>query len=184
MLNTNPTWEMLGFQGTDDFGREKPESYLLRICKTFPNIPKEVLLQWPYLHQRNPVFTKLYGWIDYSKVVFNLVRWPTKKILKIGVYSEFSQHAETYKKFLSERDLERISGARKIADFWQKNGSWEVPIIVLKTKDITIPQGINLEKPFHLVEGHTRLGWLMGFNDPSTPFKSADFHNLWLMEIK
>jgi hypothetical protein len=184
MLLIHQTWKLLAFKGTNDLGKENLQLYLNRINTSFPQMPNDVLGQWIYQHQRNPEIIKLYGWIDYSKAQFKLVKWSTEKILKIKTYSEFSQHTETYKHFKSGESLEQIGGSEIDRKFWLENGTWRTPIIVLDTDNIITPENVKLERPYQLVEGHTRLGWLMGFNNSTTPYKCKAFHNVWLMSCQ
>lgn len=42
-----------------------------------------------------------------------------------------------------------------------QNGTWPSPIIVFKNeKDISVGNGEFLGKPYHLLEGHLRLGYI------------------------
>ena len=100
MISVHPTWKRLGFNGTDNLGKEDKHQYLVRIRKDFPNIPEPVLEQWIYLHHRNSEMQKLYGWIDYSKATFELVSWTTEQILEIKSFPEFEKYVRmTPKKY-------------------------------------------------------------------------------------
>ena len=54
----------------------------------------------------------------------------------------------------------------KVASHWIEFGTWRTPIVVLNTKEIkNVPAGIEFQKPYQLIEGHTRMGWFRAFRN-------------------
>ena len=161
---------------------EEIEGYNYRIGQTYKNIPEEVLQQWLFLHTQNPDMINNYGWIDYYKAVFSEVSWTEKEISKIQVFSRYKPYVE------SRSNTESFSGFRCISedkDYWVNFGTWRVPIIVLKTDTIkTKPDYCELNRPYQLIEGHTRLGYFKAFSKYNeTGLNVAKSHKIYLMEI-
>lgn len=187
----HPTWHDLAYKGTDDLGREDKFEYLDRITNKYPNLPAPVLEQWTYLHHRNSDMQRLYGWIDYSKVKFDLQSWTTDQILRIKPVSSpearFDEYVDmTEDKIKSTKSLKK-EYSEEIVNHWIDSGTWRTPIIVLNTQEIRVlPQTIKLQKPYQLIEGHTRLGWFKAFNsfpDLQHPYRLANNHQIWLMSL-
>lgn len=166
-----------------DENDETFEAYAWRIQKSFPNIPKDVLKQWMFLHIYNPHMIDNYGWINFGKVIFSEVDWSHEQIIQIQIYSKFSPYVQERSK------TETFSGfmcVQEDKEFWKNQGTWRVPIIVLKTENLSaVPKYSELKKPYQLVEGHSRLGYYLAFFRYCQKglVKMAKAHKVFLMEV-
>jgi hypothetical protein len=176
--------------GKDEDHREDKQQYIGRITSEFPNIPADVLDQWIYPHHFNEEIRLLYGWMDYEKVVFTLAEWGDDQIASIKVYSDFRPYVEmTTRKVRSALPdkLRSIELREEVVRSWAERGTWRTPIIVLDSKDVAgAPKGVEINRPYQLVEGHTRLGWFNAFRsvqgrDSKNTFTKT--HRLWLMSV-
>ena len=161
---------------------EEIESYSQRIGQAYKNIPEEVLQQWFFLHAQNLEMINNYGWIDYHKAIFTEVYWTEAEISRIQIFSKYKPYVE------SRSNTENFSGFRctpKDKEYWANLGTWRVPIVVLKTDTIKIkPDYSELNRPYQLVEGHTRLGYFQAFSKyHDNGLKVAQSHKIYLMEI-
>lgn len=122
--------------------------------------PNSVIEQFYIDHNDDGVFKELYGDLDILKMNWSLIEVGTEKFLQINkaasypnFLKETSQDASRFKEE-GEYAIARIE--RDVA-YWKKNGTWSVPPIFI--------DGHILKNPtteFHLVEGHTRVGSLIG----------------------
>ena len=72
-----------------------------------------------------------YGWINFGKVIFFEVDWSHEQIMQIQIYSKFSPYVQERSK------TETFSGfmcVQEDKEFWKNQGTWRVPIIVLKNR--------------------------------------------------
>ena len=183
----HPTWMRLA-PGKDEDHREDKQQYVGRIRSEFPNIPEGVLEQWIYPHHFNEEMRLLYGWMNYEKVGFSLAEWGGEQVALIKVYSGFRPYVElTTRKVLASLPdrLRSIELRGEVVRSWTENGTWRTPIIVLASRDVVgLPKGVELNRPYQLVEGHTRLGWFNAFRAGRgrggiRPL--AELHEVWLM---
>jgi hypothetical protein len=121
-------------------------------------------------------------------VDFTLAEWGNDQISAVKVYSEFRHYVEmTTRKVLSALPykLRSIELREEVVSSWTENGTWWTPIIVLASRDIVeVPADVELNRPYQLVEGHTRFGWFNAFRaglDCVSPYPLANTHKLWLM---
>lgn len=183
----HPTWVRLA-PGKDEDHREDKQQYIGRISSEFPNIPEDVLEQWIYPHHFNEEIQLLYGWMNYEKVRFSLATWTNTQIESVKVYSDFRRYVEsTTRKVLMSLPgkLPSIELREEVVHSWTQYGTWRTPIIVLDTKDVVgAPEGVELNRHYQLVEGHTRLGWFNAFRAckvRGSSYPLAESHKLWLM---
>jgi hypothetical protein len=55
--------------------------------------------------------------------------------------------------------FDRLSCTDEDKDYWKQFGTWQVPIIVLETENlINVPNYAELNRPYQLIEEHTRFG--------------------------
>lgn len=183
-LQLHPTWMRLA-PGKDEDHKEDKQQYINRIRLEFPNIPEDILEQWIYPHHFNDEIRFLYGWMNYEQVRFSLATWTNAQIKSVKVYSDFRRYVEnTTRKVLTAlpSKLPAIELREEVVHNWEEYGTWRTPIIVLASKDIMgVPEGVELNRPFQLVEGHTRLGWFNAFRackDRGSPYPLAESHKL------
>jgi hypothetical protein len=156
------------------------EEYIQRISQSFENIPEKVLRQWLYLHTGKLDMIRNYGWIDYHKAAFAEVLWTQNQISQIQVFSKYQPYVKSRSKIQSFSDFRCVPEDK---DYWICFGTWRTPIVVLKTNTIiTEPRYSELNKPYQLIEGHTRLGHFNALFNYQQKYLS-ELHKVYLMEI-
>ena len=183
----HPTWkELIPSRTLNQVGQsgETLEQYIKRIKRKFKNIPNKVLEQWLYLHTSDPYVIQNYAWIDYTAVRFTEVLWSYEQIAQIQVFSEFRYYVEMRTKTNS---LEQFMCVAEDKAYWEMYGTWRIPIIVLNTQNLSNPPRFSeLNKPFQLVEGHSRLGYYKAFYRyfQQGLVQMPNLHKIFLMEVR
>jgi len=182
-VDVHPSWlELVPIKKAEGYKckNEDIEEYLHRIGHGFKNIPESVLRQWLYLHTINPDMINNYGWIDYHKATFVEMLWTDEQISQIQVFSRYRPYVESRSKIEQLSDFMCI---RKDKDYWAKYGTWRIPIVVLKTVSIYgKPNRSELNKPYQLIEGHSRIGYFRAFCRFREEYiKNEKLHKIYLM---
>ncbi len=149
------------------------------------HIPKEVLLQWNFLHFENYEMQRNYAWMDYSKMQFRLETWNLERLLDIYVISDFRDYVE---RRAASKSFDEFFCIDADKHEWESKGTWRTPPIILDCKSITanIPKYSEISKGFQLVEGHSRLGYLyslMRFSKQNI-VTLANKHNVFVMSYQ
>jgi hypothetical protein len=158
---TSETWKSLKPRCDFNQSRETDETeieYYHRLQDTF-SFPLDVIEQWLYPHYYNVNTINNYGWLDYSRVAFTLTSLSAKTLSQANVIAEY------------EPWVENRSTARSFSEFmcrpeddhhWRTELTWRIPPIVIDVISLPpIPDHAELRGPLQLVEGHTRLGYLI-----------------------
>lgn len=164
--------EILNLAVEDSGGRANIR--LLR--KLIPNVPKDVFEQFFYDHGRNSQFQLQYGNLDISTIIWKENIISAKELLDLNIYSSFSDWVkEVEKRTLkcTSNDFSMIDTRIKVSNYWKNNKTWlRSPILLSGTI-------MNLNKNYHLVEGHTRISILKGLI--SNGIISVDSkHRIWI----
>ncbi|MEO8606243.1 MAG: hypothetical protein ABI690_00050 [Chloroflexota bacterium] len=122
-------------------------------------IPALVIDQWIYQHYYNSHTVDNYGWIDYREAEFNetsLTNYLLKTLYIIEDYRPYvNQRSQS-------RPFEDFTCKSEDLEYWKTNGSWRIPPIVLDVKSFSnAPSYAELGNSLQLIEGHTRLGYLL-----------------------
>jgi hypothetical protein len=180
------TWKQLKPKRNFDYcdsSDETPLEYSQRIISIFNNIPIDVLIQWQFEHIYNLDMVNNYGWINYHQVTFDLVYWSEKELSKVQVFSDFKNYV--YRKS-SLSDFDHLSCTDEDKNYWEQFGTWRVPIIVLETENIiNLPNYAELNRPYQLIEGHTRFGNYNAIKRLCQPGKVqiSNKHKVFLMSV-
>lgn len=131
---------------------EKFEEYFRRIHKLLPNWPEEVVKEWLYRHNNQ---IEDYFYLGFHNFKFSLEKWENEQIMKL-----INSHKMDY--VIDPLGLQILDKPYSfLQKYIHKNGTWPSPIIVLKTEDDAILGSKELlGKPYHLLEGHLRLGYI------------------------
>lgn len=144
----------------DGYGdRWDPEpwpQYRRRAKSLLPNFPELAIEQWLYRHYDCAVND--YGWLNLPLLTFCQETWPTDRVL--AEVNEWEGHGLIEKMTrLLRTDSEQQQhwlGVRMIG-----TGTWPVPIMIIRNScGLKRPDGLRLWSPYHLMEGHHRLGYL------------------------
>jgi hypothetical protein len=180
------TWLELKPNENNDGNQEYFSEYYNRICETkfeLGEFPKEVYEQWIHPHHKNNKTLKNYSWINFNFIEFELVSWDFESLNKLYVIEEFQSYVNQRASF---NNIEDFCCIDEDIDYWKTNGTWKIPPIILDINSLSLelPSWSELKKPFQLVEGHSRLGYLKSMRniESSGEFKLAEKHNIYLMK--
>ena len=131
------------------------EVYRHRVNGLLPSWPDCPLRNWLYRHYAYAVSD--YGWLRFDKMSFELVSWPGELIRR-----DVRTHKLDLVDRLGTRILSNSPSMRSwLQSFVLDHGTWPAPIIVLaNTRALRSPRGEVYGQPYHLLEGHLRLGYL------------------------
>ncbi|MEX6627078.1 hypothetical protein [Tenacibaculum salmonis] len=89
------------------------------------------------------------------------------------------------------RDFSELIESNNRAEWynsWVENGTWLTPPIILDVSSINIeiPEWSNIKAPFQLVEGHTRLGFLLSLirKNKKENTTLALTHSVYVMKVE
>ncbi|MBU3130560.1 hypothetical protein [Clostridium tagluense] len=156
--------------------------YCKRINREIGKFHESVLEQSFYKLYNHSGFVDEFSCINYYKVKFELVDFSVSSIMKIlppkfsGVYLQ--DRIDSLKKINGEIKRSSYGHLRELINHWYKYGTWQVPIIVMKSYEFS--EG-NYRLPYQLVEGHNRLSWIQYFANNQSDFNLANCHKIWLM---
>jgi hypothetical protein len=151
---------------------EPADEYVRRMQATvLPHWPEEPLVEW--LH-RNYNSLKDYGFLGYDSLHFELQTWDLEAIpgreafADPGFCDDFSGSFEY-----------RVREVDWLARYMNEHGTWSTPIYLLENLDgaISYPWGERLNQPYHLLEGHRRLSFLVALRHLG---KALPGHQIWL----
>jgi uncharacterized CHY-type Zn-finger protein len=176
---TSQSWKKLKpLRNFDEF-KESDETKLEcynRLKNKF-NIPLEVIEQWIYPHYYNKNSVNNYGWIDYSKSVFKTVSVNVETLKSLNIINE-------YKSYVRMRECSKpFNGfmcTHKDKEYWKEHQTWRVPPIVLDVNAFPkAPQYSEISAPMQLVEGHSRMGYLLSMY--RSGFLQKHEHEIYLL---
>jgi hypothetical protein len=158
-------------------GSEPFEEYRERVGALLPNWPEGPLQDW--LHRHYPDAVHTYGWLRFDRMAFLKETWTNEQIYRL-VSSHIMQDIEgmganIYR--FAERQKSRLMR------YFLENGTWPVPIILLDNRaDIADPWGKHYGQPYHLLEGHLRLGYFRNMYRRDRP-RLKEAHDLWIVSV-
>ena len=162
-----------------DVNDECLDNYYTRINKTY-NIPKPVLEQWIYIHYYNGNTVDNYGWLNYENVIFDLVELSLSEIISVNIIAAYQNYVYEGEKYNAYNDFTCIT---KDKEHWFLNNTWRVPPIIMDVnsfKGCNIPSHADITGSLQIVEGHTRLGYLLSANRCGKPVNIN--HKVYLMK--
>lgn len=159
------------------------EDYYNRIAQKeeYKHIPKSVFEQWIHPHHNNTETLSNYGWINYKRIEFVLTEFSYKVLKNINIIENFQDYVNLRGSY---QDLEEFCCTKIDLHYWQNEGTWREPPIVLDSSNFKyIPSWSNIKFKYQLVEGHSRLGYLNSMKtiDNLKKCKIKDKHKVWLM---
>jgi hypothetical protein len=139
---------------------ESPHDYADRVhSTTLPNFPKEVLIEW---FHRHPNVIEEYASLNFPALRFNLEDWPLKNIPGPEAFASKKSCAALAKSF-----KQRLLDGDWLATYMNQHDTWNTPILLLDNRNGDFPSvaGGPGRQPFHLLEGHTRLSFLIALRE-------------------
>jgi hypothetical protein len=141
------------------------DDYYPRILQkaSIPNFPEEVFEQWIHPHHCENNTLLNYSWIDWSNIEFELQEWEFHDLSKINVIDDFQDYVNLRGRYTN---LDQFCCKPKDKSYWSEHGTWRIPPVILKVDDFKddAPEQSELKSPFQLIEGHSRLGYLISMN--------------------
>ena len=156
---------------------EKFEQVKPRLKQALPNFPDCVLEQWIYRHF--PAIED-YWWLGFEKFDFKQESWSNTKIMNlIGsrmlVNQDYWGDELVLKKTFRDKTW--------LGNYFHEYKTTPKPIIILKNdNDFIDPYDSKLFKPYHLLEGHMRLGYLRAHIRHSVE-GTPNEHEVWVVTI-
>ncbi|MBE4489949.1 hypothetical protein [Vibrio parahaemolyticus] len=143
--------------------------------------PDSVIEQFYIDHNANSRFLTLYGDLSLPDLKWELVDFDTTKFLQIGSNASFPDFLEEVSEDASHfHDIgEAVIDCREeVLNHWKKHGTWLTPPIFLDANVLGGKSGIP-----HLVEGHSRVGCLLGIQKYKI-IPLADRHKVYWGSIR
>lgn len=179
---TSDSWKALiphcNFNSFSDSNESDKDCYL-RLKSRF-NIPLEVFEQWLYFHYYEPNTIDNYAWIDYDRIKFTLVDFDCETIKDFRVINNFKQDFEGC---CLHKSYDTIPFIDIDMQYWLEHGTWRTPPIVLDVNSLTkkhIPSHADIDSNYQLVEGHSRLGYLLSIMNCKLKYEKK--HKVYLMK--
>jgi hypothetical protein len=164
-----------------DVTDETPRRHYERLVKRF-NIPLEVIEQWIYPLYYNRNSTNNYGWLDFDSIVFIKKNLPFDVLLSVNVISDYKRHVDEGSRF---KAYEGMPCTDRDREHWKRESTWRIPPIVLDVRSVDIsqiPPHAEIHGNYQLVEGHSRLGYLMAAKNCGVLTKNE--HLVYIMKQK
>ncbi|MEG0008712.1 MAG: hypothetical protein RR761_11860 [Aeromonas sp.] len=173
MLNYRLLQQLAPLNFRDESKTESLPDYLDRVAPLVPFIPQNVLSQWVYRHWRG--FESNWSFIDLASHQFEREEWPTTRVL-----SEIdSRHMEVIERWGEMLRHNRYVRRSWLGEKMLSTGTWSEPIIVLAPgPGDCYPDGQPLPRPYCLLEGHHRLGYLRSMAEDGLALQER--HQLWV----
>ena len=152
---------------------EGSQEYVQRMRRTIlPHWPEELLAEWFYRHADN---IDKYAFLHYESLRFKNELWPNDRIPGKEAFDD-EQFCNNFMN-VSERAKNPHDW---LAVYMLREGTWNTPIVLLDNHSggKKFPNGKPLKYPYHLLEGHRRLSFLVGLKEIA---KSNPVHKVWVV---
>ncbi|MEZ8082414.1 hypothetical protein [Enterovibrio norvegicus] len=124
------------------------------------NAPDSVIEQFYIDHNANSRFLDLYGALSLHDLKWELVEFDTTRFLQIGSNASFPDFLDEVSEdasYFEEVGEDVIDCRESVLNHWKTHGTWLTPPIFLDANVLGGKSSIP-----HLVEGHSRVGCLLG----------------------
>ena len=179
---TSESWKAL--KPLRDFNQlresdETVQEYCLRLRPRF-NIPLEVAAQWLYGLYYNAETTNNYGWIDYDRVIFEESKMPIGDLAALNIIKQYEPYVRSRE---SSTPFDKFACILEDKEHWQKHKTWRVPPIVIDVSTLSnIPDYAEINGRFQLVEGHSRLGYLLAMR--RVGLLDKEYHSVFRLYVR
>lgn len=152
--------------------------YLSRVRSLLPNFPDSVIAQWLHRHYNDAVSD--YGWLGLDALTFTRESWVVGR-LKVDVTSFKNDLMDRIGHWTHHFQNADYAAGNWLIEAMKRSGTWPEPILVLQNDSgYTMPNGLALGTPFHLVEGHHRLGFLWAMQAAGS-LPPTSTHDIWVL---
>ena len=160
--------DLLGIE-YDDAGNINQE----KLISLLPSTPQDVIEQFYIDHGRKEEFQEQYSDLDISNIYWSEQVLDFDVIKAFIVYPEFVNWVQSCKlrsKLVAvNNNWLKIQNSQDVINYWKQNHTWVRSPVILK--------GMNSK--LSLVEGHTRLGTLLGLVE-SGMISNCSQHLVWV----
>jgi len=153
---------------------EECSNYVQRIHNSLlPNWPHELLKEWLYRHADS---MEKYAFLHFESFRFELKTWERDRIPGGQAFDN--------EKFVAE--FSNVASRAQVGDWlaihMMREGTWNTPIVLLDNRSNTcrFPDQRLLKSPYHLLEGHRRLSYLIGLKRMG---RAALKHTAWIVSV-
>lgn len=157
-------------RGNGTFEKEPFEIYYQRVGHYLPNVPECPFEQWIYKQYSD---IDDYAFLDFRKMKFEKEIWSKDKI-----FNEINSYGDNHR--IDSHGFQiynnRFNGVW-LKKYMIENLTWPVPIIAFENHSHE-----KMGKPFHLLEGHTRLNYFRAIYRKEKE-KLLDNHFVWKVAI-
>ena len=178
---TSPSWKALKpFRNFNEFS-EKDETAVgcFERLKIQFNIPLEVIEQWLYPLYYDPNSVNNYGWIDYSKYSFVKNKLSIKTFESLNVIKKYESYVQVRAASKPFSDFMCTYGDK---EYWKEHSTWRVPPIVIDVRSLkNIPEYSEISGQLQLIEGHSRLGYLLAMH--RTGMLKRKQHEVYILKM-
>jgi hypothetical protein len=151
---------------------EDVKIYVARMHATLlPHFPEELLVEWLYRHH-NCLYN--YAFL-FESLRFERQSWKLEEIPGCEAFSD-QKFCETFSRSFDVRARDPFDW---LARYMNQKGTWNTPVVLLENVqgDIVAPAWVTLRRPYHLMEGHRRLSFLIALRNQG---RALDEHTVWL----
>jgi len=154
---------------------EKDEPILdyCRRVKNVVDVPEEVAEQWLYCHYYNGHTVDNYGWLDYREAKFDKVAITTDDAIALRVINSYSDYVASREEAVP---FSEFMCTPRDKQHWIEERTWRTPPIVIDVKSFGKPPAYaDISEDWQLVEGHSRLGYLLAMHRAGKSLKECHF---------
>lgn len=177
---TSPSWKLLEPKKNFNHLDENDES-ILDYCQRVRNIievPEDVADQWLYYHYYNKHTVDNYGWLNYYQAKFEKVTIATDEAVGLRVIESYSHYVDSRMQGAPFLDFMCIPRDK---EYWIQERTWRTPPIIMDVKSFSHPPPYaDISGNYQLVEGHSRLGYLLAMHCAGEPLK--DQHIVYVLK--
>lgn len=147
-------WSLKPIGYADSWTPEPWSHYWSRIGALLPNFPPVGVEQWLWRHYG---CATEFSWLYLPELAVTLEHWPAERILShVHGWRDHGLVEKWTEFFMTSPDANSDWLAQRMCI----SGTWPQPIMVIKNDfGLRRPDGLELSAPFHLMEGHHRLGF-------------------------
>ncbi|MFW6039132.1 MAG: hypothetical protein ACOC9P_01500 [bacterium] len=133
--------------------------------------PIEVLIEWFHRHAG---YIGRYAFLRYETFKFERRRFALTEVPGREAFRD-ERFCDDFADVEARIRANRTDG---LAQYMLREGTWNTPIVLLCTAadPVQCPPGEVLKRPWHLLEGHRRLSFLVGLREQG---RAASVHEVW-----
>lgn len=151
---------------------EEVKTFVARMHATLlPHFPEELLVEWLYRHH-NALDT--YASL-FESLRFERQTWKLEDIPGCEAFND-QKFCQTLSRSFDNRARDPLDW---LAQYMNQHGTWNTPVVMLENLhgEIPSPAWATIRQPYHLLEGHRRLSFLVALRSRG---RALPEHELWI----